>query len=72
MKAREYLVNVVGELCSKDNLEKTNYSGAFLGAALAIMNEVESPLREEALVKLALIEAQRHEQTPARPRKRAA
>jgi hypothetical protein len=62
MKRSQYLVKVVEELCSEENLAQTNYSGAFLGAALSIMREVESPLREEALVKLALIEAARHKQ----------
>jgi hypothetical protein len=56
MKAAEYITRVMSELVSEEHIEKTSYDGAFLSAALAIIQEVESPMKEEALVQLALLE----------------
>jgi hypothetical protein len=56
MKAAEYISRVIAELASDAHMEKTSYDGAFLTAALDIIREVESPMKEDALVQLAIIE----------------
>lgn len=56
MKAAEYISRVVAELASDAHIEKTSYDGAFLTAALDIIREVDSPMKEDALVQLAVLE----------------
>jgi len=56
MKSREYIEKIVDELTSQECMSSTSLRGAFLGAALEIIREVGSPLKEEALVTLATLE----------------
>ena len=56
MKATQYLERVLCELSSGEQIKTTSYNGAFLTAALAIIQELESPMKEEALVQLAVLE----------------
>ena len=56
MNAAEYVSRVLSQLSSDEQIEKTSYNGAFLTAALAIIEEVESPMKEQALVQLAVLE----------------
>ncbi|MEY4700345.1 MAG: hypothetical protein RL326_532 [Pseudomonadota bacterium] len=56
MKAKEYVEKIIAELTSARRKNATAMRGAFLGAALQIIRDVESPLKEEALVTLATLE----------------
>jgi hypothetical protein len=56
MNAAQYLARVLSDLSSEEQIQKTSYNGAFLTAALAIIEEVESPMKEQALVQLAVLE----------------
>jgi hypothetical protein len=58
MKAREYVEKIMVELTSAKRKDATAMRGAFLGAALQIIREVESPLKQQALVTLATLELQ--------------
>lgn len=53
---REYIAAVLERLSSDEQKAQTSYTGAFLTAALSVIEEVESPLKEEALVRLAVLE----------------
>jgi hypothetical protein len=56
MRGSEYIRGVFGEVLH-ERRERGAYSqGAFLAAAIEIMRELESPLKEEALVRLAVLE----------------
>jgi hypothetical protein len=69
MNAKEYVENIMRELTSTKRRSATDTRAAFLGAALEIIREVESPLKEEALVTLATLELQSTSQNPSLPRK---
>jgi hypothetical protein len=56
MNAKDYVEKIMAELTSPKRKNATAMRGAFLGAALQIIREVESPLKEEALVTLATLE----------------
>lgn len=56
MKSREYVDKILKELLSQERGTGTSLRGAFLGAALEIVREIDSPLKEEALVTLATLE----------------
>ena len=56
MNARDYIQRVYEQISSADSRDHSGVPGAFLGAALAIIGELESPVKEEALVSLALLE----------------
>jgi len=56
MNAREYVEKIVAELMSRERRGGTASRGEFLGAALQIIRDVDSPLKEEALVTLATLE----------------
>ena len=58
MTGEEYVQRVLEELVSEKELSTTSYNGAFLTAALSIIREVESPIKEDALVRLAVLERQ--------------
>jgi hypothetical protein len=58
MKANEYVKKLLEDLVSTEQLSTTSYNGAFLTAALSIIREVESPMKEDALVRLAVLEQQ--------------
>jgi hypothetical protein len=68
MKAKEYVEEIIADLTSAKRKNATAMRGAFLGAALQIIREVESPLKEEALVTLATLELQtvRRDSVPRR------
>jgi hypothetical protein len=53
MKARDYIQTIVKQLEQGDALDCGARRAAFISAALAIMEVVESPRKEEALVSLA-------------------
>lgn len=55
-RGQEYIATVLERLSSDEQRAKTSYAGAFLTAALAVIEEIESPLKEEALVRLAVLE----------------
>jgi hypothetical protein len=71
MKAQEYIARVYEQLASGDGTQKGTSSAVVLHAALSVIQEVESPLKEETLVKLALLEI-RNQQHYSVIRKRAA
>jgi hypothetical protein len=56
MKAKEYVEEVIADLISEKKKGATAMRAAFLGAALEIIQHVESPLKEQALVTLATLE----------------
>lgn len=55
-RGQEYIEAVLERLSSDEHKAQTSYTGAFLTAALSVIEEVESPLKEEALVRLAVLE----------------
>lgn len=69
MNAKEYVEKIMCELTSTRRRNATAMQGAFLGAALEIIREVESPLKEEALVTLATLELQSSRRNSSQPRK---
>jgi hypothetical protein len=71
MKSREYIRSVCKQLTSPDHSEQASLHGAFLQAMLAVVADVESPLKEEAIVNLAVLEIRRR-RGPALTRKKAA
>jgi len=58
MTGNEYVQKILQDLVSEDQLSNTAYNGAFLAAALSIIQEIESPMKEDALVRLAMLERQ--------------
>jgi hypothetical protein len=71
MKGREYIMRVYEQLVSPESIETSAFKGAFLRAAMSVVKEVESPLKEETLVSLAVLELA-HMRVPVVARKRAA
>lgn len=69
MNAKEYVEKIMRELTAAKRGNATDTRGAFLGAALEIIREVESPLKEEALVTLVTLELQSARQNSSLPRK---
>jgi hypothetical protein len=70
-KGSEYIASVIEQITSKDQQAQTRYQGAFLEAALSIVNVVESPLRERALVSLAALAIRHRSQEPQSTRRAA-
>jgi len=56
MKGREYIMRVYEQLASPESIETSTLRGAFLRATLSVVNEIDSPLKEETLVSLAVLE----------------
>ncbi len=56
MNSKEYIEKIVEELAVMERQGGAALRSAFLGAALAIVREIESPLKEQALVTLATLE----------------
>jgi hypothetical protein len=71
MNGREYIMRVYEQLVSPESIETSAFRGAFLRAALSVVNEVDSPLKEETLVSLAVLELASG-RSPISSRKRAA
>jgi hypothetical protein len=71
MSGREYIAKVYQQLSSPEYIKQSHYKGAFLQAALAVVEAVESPLKEQTLVRLAVLELAQ-ERTDIRRARRAA
>jgi len=69
-KGSDYINGVLDNLMADESIANTAHRGAFLAAALAIMKEVDSPVKERALVSLAALEI-RQEAAIRRKRKAA-
>ncbi|MFN4894950.1 MAG: hypothetical protein ACK5GN_03365 [Pseudomonadota bacterium] len=54
-KGSEYITSVLKQVMSDEATLHLNYQGAFLAAALSLVRDVESPLKERALVSLASV-----------------
>lgn len=64
MRGGEYVRSVFQEVIQEHRQRSSSQPGAFLAAALAAMQELESPLKEETLVRLVVLEL---EDQSARP-----
>lgn len=71
MNAREYVEKVIDEITSRERRGSAASRGAFLGAALQIIRDVDSPLKEEALVTLATLELHSSRRESSRHKKLA-
>lgn len=69
MRGSEYIRGVFGEVIQERSDGGAYPQGAFLAAAIEIMRELESPLKEETLVRLAVLELDELE--AGAPRRRA-
>ncbi len=56
MRARDYVRGVFEEVIQEFQPSRESQRGAFLSAALDVIQELESPLKEETLVRLAVLE----------------
>lgn len=56
MRARDYVRGVFEEVIQELQPLRASQQGAFLSAALDVIQELESPLKEETLVRLAVLE----------------
>jgi hypothetical protein len=56
MRARDYIRSVYQDIMKERPHDRGYPQGAFLAATLEIIREVETPLREETLVRLAVLE----------------
>lgn len=56
MRAREYIRSVYKDIMRVKPHGRGAPQGAFLAAALEVVRELESPLKEETLVRLAMLE----------------
>jgi hypothetical protein len=56
MQAREYIRSVYKDLMGQQSKRRGDPQGAFLAAAIEIVRELDSPLKEETLVRLAMLE----------------
>jgi hypothetical protein len=70
-KGSEYIASVLQQILSESQQPQTRYQGAFLEAALSIVSVVESPLRERALVSLAVLAIRQRSQESQSRRKAA-
>lgn len=55
MKSRDYIRKIFAEIVSTQNYGLSPYEDAFVRAALEVAQEVESPLKEEAIVRLVAL-----------------
>lgn len=55
MKGSEYIARVVEDIKATEYDRQNVSQGAFLRAALSIIEEVESPMKEQAFVQLATV-----------------
>ena len=56
MNSREYILQVFSELISAENYGLSGNDDAFIRAALEVAREVESPHKEEAIVRLVAMQ----------------
>jgi hypothetical protein len=71
MTPKKYVSSVVTQLSSVQHAEESACNGAFLCAMLAVVKDVESPLKEQTIVKLALL-GRNHSQMAGSARKKIA
>ena len=57
MNSREYILQVFSEIISAENYGLSDREDAFIRAALEVAREVESPHKEEAIVRLVALRA---------------
>lgn len=57
MHSREYIQGIFLEIVSAPNYGLTEWQDAFVRAALEVSREVESPLKEEAIVRLVAMQS---------------
>lgn len=69
MGGQEYIRSVFRQLLREPSRANGEVQGAFVAAALDVMQEVESPLKEEALVRLVTLDLERRAHLSARARK---
>lgn len=69
MRGSEYIRRVFGDIIQERSDVRAHPQGAFLAAAIEIMRELESPLKEETLVRLAVLELD--DRKKGAPRRRA-
>lgn|GEM_PF-2432771 len=68
-KGSDYISRVLSNITSDEQIFNTSYKGAFLSAALAIIKDVDSPIKERALVSLAALEIRELEPSWSRKKK---
>lgn len=56
MHGGDYVRSVFQEVIQEHRQRSSSQQGAFLAAALVAMQELESPLKEETLVRLVVLE----------------
>jgi hypothetical protein len=56
MRGVDYMRSIFGEINEEHKRGISSSRGAFLAAALVVVQELESPLKEETLVRLAVME----------------
>lgn len=56
MRGVDYVRGVFEEVAHEGSGRRAYRQGAFLAAALEVIRELESPLKEETLVRLAVLE----------------
>ena len=56
MRARDYVRSVYKDIIQQQTQGRGGSQGAFLAAALEVVREIESPMKEETLVRLAVLE----------------
>lgn len=54
-ESKDYITGVLNQINAGVGNDSLVLEGAFLAAALAIIDQVESPMREEAFVRLATL-----------------
>ncbi len=59
MNSREYIQKIFLEIVSAPNYGLSDYEDAFVRAALEVTREVESPHKEEAIVRLVAMRSSR-------------
>lgn len=70
MNSREYIQGIFLEIVSAPNYGLSEWQDAFVRAALEVSREVESPLKEEAIVRLVAMQVQA-ERRHSRPQRSA-
>jgi len=56
MRGVDYMRSIFQEISEEHSRGVSSARGAFLAAALVVVQELESPLKEETLVRLAVME----------------
>jgi hypothetical protein len=72
MNSKDYISAVYQQLSALEYAEHTALDGAFLHAMLAVVKDVESPLKEQTVVSLALLRTRHAQAHAVEPRKKVA